>query len=77
MTSNQCIPVQTQWVEIQFFGKGKGIGEVHHRTGHEGPEGEERYSSTLSLTSALDEGGGQCHPLATLPPRERDPIPTA
>jgi hypothetical protein len=26
-------------------------------TGHEGPEVEERYSSTLSLTSALDEGG--------------------
>ena len=27
------------------------------RTGHEGPEGEERYSCTLSLTSALNEGG--------------------
>ena len=24
--------------------------KVHPRTGHEGPEGEERYSSTLSLT---------------------------
>jgi hypothetical protein len=32
-------------------------GEVHPRTGHEGPEGEERYNSTLSLTSALDRGG--------------------
>ena len=31
-------------------GKGKG----HPRTGHEGPEGEYRYSSTLSLTSALN-----------------------
>jgi hypothetical protein len=37
--------------------KGKGTGEVHPRTGHEGPEGEERYSSTLSLTLALDGGG--------------------
>jgi len=27
---------------------------VHTRTGHEGPEGQYRYSSTLSLTSALD-----------------------
>jgi hypothetical protein len=27
------------------------------RTGHEGPEGEYRFSSTLSLTSALDGGG--------------------
>ena len=27
---------------------------------HEGPEGR-KYSSTLSLISALDGGGGQCH----------------
>jgi len=33
-----------------YKGKGKG----HPITGHEGPEGEKRYSSTLSLTSALD-----------------------
>jgi hypothetical protein len=26
-------------------------------TGQEGPEGEKRYSSTLSLTSVLDGGG--------------------
>ena len=26
-------------------------------TGHEGPEWEQRYSSTISLNSALDEGG--------------------
>jgi hypothetical protein len=29
----------------------------HPRTGHEGSEGEQRYSSTLSLTSALVVGG--------------------
>ena len=29
----------------------------HPRTGHENLEGEQRYSSTLSLTSALDGGG--------------------
>jgi hypothetical protein len=38
-------------------GKGKGKGKVHPRIGHEGPEGEYMQSSTLSLTSALDEGG--------------------
>ena len=27
---------------------------IQSRTGHEGPEGKQRYSSTLSLTSALD-----------------------
>jgi len=32
--------------------------DVHPWTGHEGPEGEWRYSSTLPLTSALDVVGG-------------------
>jgi len=31
--------------------------ELAPRTGHDGPEGEYRYSSTLSSTSALDGGG--------------------
>jgi len=43
-------------------------GKVRPRTGHEGPEGEQRYSSTLSLTSALDVVGGQRHAPAALPP---------
>ena len=34
--------------------KGKSKDKVQPRTGHEGPEGEYRYGSTLSLTSALD-----------------------
>jgi hypothetical protein len=38
-------------------GGGKGKGKVHPRTDHEGPEGEYRHGSTLSLTSALDGGG--------------------
>jgi len=37
--------------------KGKGKGEVAPITGHEGPEREQRYSSTLPLTSALYGGG--------------------
>jgi hypothetical protein len=36
-------------------------GKVRPRTGLEGPEGEQRYSSTVSLTSALD-GGGPLYP---------------
>jgi hypothetical protein len=32
-------------------------GKVFPTTGHEGPEGEKSYSSTLSLTLALDVGG--------------------
>ena len=45
----QCLPISPDWSD----GKGK----VYPGTGHEGPEGEHRYGSTLSLTLALDVGG--------------------
>ena len=51
-------------------GKGKG----HPRTGHEGPDREQRFCSTLSLTSALDLcvcGWSKPLPGRSLPPRER------
>jgi hypothetical protein len=32
-------------------------GKVHPKTGHEGPEGEQSYRSTRSLTLARDGGG--------------------
>jgi hypothetical protein len=48
-------------------GKGKG----RPRTGHEGPEGEYSYGSTLPLTSALDGVGGQRHAPAALLPGKR------
>jgi len=42
-----------------YSGKGKGKAKaIHPMTGHESLEGEYRYSSTLSLTSALDGVGG-------------------
>jgi hypothetical protein len=44
-----CSKYDRLWL---FFSKGK----VHSGTGHEGPEGGQRYSSTHSLTSALYEG---------------------
>ena len=42
VSRERCVVMRT--------GKGKG----RPRTCHEGPEGEQRYSSTLSLTPALD-----------------------
>ena len=36
-------------------------GKLLHKTGHEVPDGEYRYSTTLSLTLALDEVGGKRH----------------
>ena len=37
-------------------------------TGHEGPDGEQMYSSTLPSASELDGGGGQHHAPAAQPP---------
>jgi hypothetical protein len=53
-------------IEIKF--------KAHPVTGHEGPEGEKRYSSTLSLTSAGDGLGDQRHTPAFYP-RKRYPVP--
>jgi hypothetical protein len=49
----------THWHKQTYClsGNTEGKVKVHPRTGHEGPEVEYRYSSTLSLTSALDGGG--------------------
>ena len=46
--------------------KAKGEGKDRPRTGQEGPEGEQRYSSTLSLTYALDLVGVKRHLSAAL-----------
>jgi len=46
------------WVDQAFVKiTWKQKSEVYRGTGHEGPEGEYRCSSTLSLTSALGGGG--------------------
>ena len=47
-------------------------GKVHPKTDHKGTEGEQRYSFTLSLTSALDGVGGQRHAPAASP--RKDPV---
>jgi hypothetical protein len=45
-------------------------GKVHPKTVHEGPAEEQRYSSIISLTSKLDEVGGQLHVPTALPPEK-------
>ena len=52
-------------------GKGKGKVKVDHTAGHEGPELEKGYSSTLTLTSVLDGVGGNRHAPTALPPGKR------
>jgi hypothetical protein len=54
------------WVKIRRYRKEKV--KVILEQGHEGPEVKYRNIYTLSLTSALDEVGGQCHVEVALPP---------
>ena len=70
-TQRQFVPSRCHIVSVKAKGKRK----FHPRTGHECREGEQRYSPTLSLTSALD---GEWVINATprpLQPRERKPVP--
>jgi hypothetical protein len=54
---------------------GKGKGKVHPRKGHEGPKGEQWYSLSLFLISALDGVGSQRHdPAALAPGKTRYPL---
>jgi hypothetical protein len=55
---------------VESKGKGKG----HPITGHEGPEGEHMYSSTLSLISAMSEGGWSAPRPGHFTPM-KDPVP--
>ena len=54
----------------------KEIGRFHLLTGHEGPQGEQKYSSTLLLTSALegDEGSASCPGSTLSPGKTRYPL---
>jgi len=52
-----CHKTEIGLCEQIHFNKGKSKGKFPPRTGHEGPEWEHRYSSTLPLTLVLDGGG--------------------
>jgi hypothetical protein len=54
-TTATFFPVQYTMIILFLTAKlNKDKGKVHPRTGHEGPEGQQRYSSSISLTSALE-----------------------
>jgi hypothetical protein len=59
--------VLTECLATYIQGKGK----VRPRTGHVGPEEEQMYGCTFSLTLALDGLGGQRHVPAVLPTGKR------
>jgi len=53
-----------------FQGKGQAKGNDRPTAGHESPGGKLRYSSTLSLTSALNAGGWSITLSSRFTPRE-------
>ena len=62
---------------FQFTSTDKNLGvkgKFRPRTGYEGPDGQYRYSTTLSLTSAINgvDGNATAQPLHSW---ERDPVP--
>jgi hypothetical protein len=72
MTDNKIIP---HTVPNTTSPQCKGKGKIHPRICHEGPEREQRYSSTLHLTSALEGVSGQRHtPAGLLPGKTRCPL---
>ena len=75
--TDHCHRVETQLRLINMIkGKdnGKGKGKALPITGHEGPEGEQMYSSTLPLTSAQDGGGWSAPSPGRFTPG-KDPVP--
>jgi hypothetical protein len=67
------IPIFTNLLKAcKRLGKSK----IKPRTGHVIPEGEEMYSSTLSLTLALDGGGLSMPCPGCFTPGETDMVPT-
>jgi len=66
--------MSVEYLHQAFPTKNSEIGrkfQMKWRTGHEGPEGEQRCSSTFCLTSALDGMDGQLHALIALAPGKR------
>jgi len=64
-----CFLRGRKWISVYVVGKGKG--KIDPRTLHEGLEGEQRYSSTLPLISALHEVGWSTPHLGRFTPGER------
>ena len=60
----------TQWFLRSFITSTNTVKVNHPKTGHEGLEGKYIYSSTLSLTSALDGVGGQRQDPAAVTPEK-------
>ena len=66
-TDNEIEAARNQVTEVKVqMCEGKSKANISPRKDHEGPKGEKRYSSTLSLTSALDRVGGQRHAPASV-----------
>ena len=68
-----CNEIVSQLISLKMNYKGIKV-KFAPRTGHEGLEVEQMYSSTISLTSALDSGGWLLPRSGRFTHGERDPV---
>ena len=73
-TQNMVLHEVPYFINCHTEKKGKGKGKFLPRTGHEGPEGKQMYSSTLPSSSALDVGGWSTKRPGCFTPGN-DPVP--
>ena len=73
-TKNSILTIKRQFKEYPVQCQ-ISLSKVHLTTGHAGPEGQYRYNSTLSLTSALDGGGCLTPSPRPLQSRAKTPYP--
>ena len=71
LTALNVIFVQTRMLHVPELHTGKGKDKVRPRTGHEGTEGEQRYSSTVSLNPVLHVSGWSTPRPSRFTPRKR------
>ena len=67
------------WKDVDILSEptaGKGKGKIHPITGRKGQDGEQMYSSTLPLTSALFGDGWSAPRPGRFIPGGKDPVPT-
>ena len=73
--SVKCLTMCREEPDMSFDFVTDSPGQKSPRTVHEGPEGNSSYSSTLSLTSALDGGGWLTSRAAHFTPRKGNRYP--
>ena len=72
--TTSAVEIFAHSLTLNFFIKKSKI-NIHPLIGHEGPQSEMSYKSTLSLTSALVRGACSTPPPFSFNPLDKKPVP--